>query len=147
MADVSARRYLAGLGSLKNSDYAAAPGWQGPAAPIASGWALGILASDPARQRAAADLVAWLLAPDRLGAWSRAAGWLPASTGGWTGWGNSAYYDFLQGQLRSAVLSPAGFADPQAGSQLQKAISGVLQDDLAPADALRGLATPVAKGG
>jgi len=142
MADVSARSYLAGRDKLKDTDFARQPGWNGAAVPVASGWALGILTNDPARQRAAADWIAWLLAPDRLGAWSQAAGWLPAKPAAWSAWGNSNYYGFLQSELAAAVPEPAGLSDPQQAAQLDKAVLAVLNNNADPADAARAVMTP-----
>jgi ABC-type glycerol-3-phosphate transport system substrate-binding protein len=142
LAHVSARHYLAGRDSVKNSGFAPLPGYDGPAVPVASGWSLGIVSADPGRKRVAAALVAWLMAPERLGAWTQAAGWLPSLPQAWQAWDASPYTDFLNGQLAAAVAGPAVLADPQVAVQLQKAITGVIHDNLDPKDAIRNIATP-----
>jgi ABC-type glycerol-3-phosphate transport system substrate-binding protein len=145
IANVSARRYLASRDTLKNTGYGAPPGWNGPAVPVASGWAVAILTTDPVRQRAAAAWIDWLTSTDRLSAWTQAAGWLPATQRAWAGWGSSAYYEFLQGQLAVAVPRPTGLSDPEAVAQLQKGIDAVLREDATPADAARMVLTPEAR--
>ncbi|HEX9116857.1 MAG TPA: extracellular solute-binding protein [Anaerolineae bacterium] len=143
LADVSAHRYLIARDSLKNSGYAALPGWNGPATPVASGWAFAILTNDPARKSSAAQLITWLLTPERLAAWTQATGWLPALPLVWSRWGSNAYYDFLQSQLALAVPGPVGLGDPQTATQLERAVTGVLRDRVSPKDAVRSVATPV----
>ncbi len=142
LANVSARRYLMDLDNLKGAGYAPMPGYAAPAVPVASSWAMGIVSADPAHKRAAADLVTWLLAPERLGPWSQAADWLPTSPAAWQSWGNNPYYDFLQRQLAVAVHVPGGLGDAQIAAQLQKAITAVLRGHASPKDAVRGVATP-----
>ncbi len=79
MAQVSARRYLAEGQSLTGAGFAATPGWAAPAVPVAGGWALAVVATDPERQQIAADLITWLLQPENAGALAAATGWLPTS--------------------------------------------------------------------
>jgi ABC-type glycerol-3-phosphate transport system substrate-binding protein len=135
IAYVSARRYLAEREALRGSGFAAAPGWAGPVVPIASGWAFAVVTTDPERQRAAADLIAWLLQPENAGAWSLAAGWLPASPEALDQWGRVSYYEFLDTQLRVATSHPIGEGNAQNAARLQSAILAVLQDGLSPAEA------------
>ena len=80
-------------------------GGRGPVTPIAGGWALAITATDPARQQAAADLIAWLLKPENAGSWSLAGGWLPTSPAALRTWGANPYYEFLDARLASAIES------------------------------------------
>lgn len=142
MAYVNARRYLAERDTLKFSGFAAAPGWSGPAQPIASGWALAIVTTDPARQRAAAALIAYLLAADNAGAWTRAAGWLPTSAEALAAWGENPYFDFLNEQLTDATSYPAGADYPQIAARLQKAASAVLKGESGPDEAVEAAINP-----
>ena len=112
MTQVSARRYLAGRDSLKSTSFAPLPGWSGPAVPIASSWAIGIVTKDPVRQQAAAEWLSWFLASQRIGPWTCAAGWLPATPVAWSSWGSDPYFEFLQNQLAAAVPGPLGPGDP-----------------------------------
>jgi len=135
LAYVSARRYLAEREALRGSGYAAAPGWAGPAAPVASGWALAIVTTDPERQRAAAELIAWLMQPGNSGAWAQAAGWLPTSPAALAAMRSTPYHQFLDSQLRVAISPPIGADYVQVAARIQRAIVSVLQEDVAPAEA------------
>lgn len=142
MAYVSARRYLAEQETLKNTAYAPAPGYSGQAPPIASGWALAIVTTDPARQRAAADLIAWLLRPDNAGPWSQAAQWLPTSPQALAAWGANPYYTFLNEQLALAVNPPVGADFPGVAARIQKAILAVLEGEAGPQAAVETATAP-----
>ena len=113
LADVSARRYLANRDALPNTAHTPAPGWSNPVSPIADGWALAITTPDPVRQKAAAEFIAWLMAPEHAGPWAQAAGWLPTSPAALATWGAAPYYEFLDGQLASAIARRPGRTTPQ----------------------------------
>ncbi|MBM4458683.1 MAG: extracellular solute-binding protein [Chloroflexi bacterium] len=134
-ANVSARRYLAGRESLPDAAFAPAPGWSNPAPPITSGWALAVVAADPARQKAAAAFINWLLAPENAGGWAQAAGWLPTAPKALAVWGANPYREFLDRQLASAVSHPIGADYPQVAGRLQKAVTSVLRGASSPNDA------------
>jgi hypothetical protein len=142
LAYVSARRYLAERDTLSFSGFAGAPGGSLPARPIASGWAFAIVTTDPARQRAAADLIATLLEPANAGAAARALGWLPVSPAALATWGPNPYFDFLGEQLAIAHSYPAGREFPQAAARLQRAAEAVLRGELAPAAAAETAISP-----
>ncbi|MGC8782483.1 MAG: extracellular solute-binding protein [Anaerolineae bacterium] len=133
MANVSARRYLANRESLPDTGYAAMPGWSNPAPSVAGGWALLLTATDPARQKVAADLIAWLMAAERAGAVAQAAGWLPTSPQALATWGANPYFEFLDRLLAAAIARPAGPEYASAAGRMQKAVTAVL----------KGMATPV----
>ena len=135
LAQVTARQYLTEGRSAGAAGFAATPGWNGPATPIAAGWALAIVATDPQRQQLAADLIAWLLEAERGGAVARATGWLPTSPAALATWGEQTYYAFLDQQLSKAVSPPAGPEYAQASAQLHKAVIAVLSDGISPRDA------------
>ena len=137
MADISARRYLSNRDALLNTTAAPAPGWSNPVAPIADGWALAITTPDPVRQKAAAELIAWLMAPERAGPWAQAAGWLPTSPAALATWGAAPYHAFLDGQLASAIAAPAGPDNAATAARLQKAVIAVLKGAGTPADAVQ----------
>ena len=137
VADISARRYLANRDALPNTAHAPAPGWSNPVAPIADGWALAITTPDPVRQKAAAELIAWLMAPERAGPWAQAAGWLPTSPAALATWGAAPYHAFLDGQLASAIAAPAGPDNAATAARLQKAVTAVLKGASTPADAVQ----------
>lgn len=126
----------------RDTAFAALPGWNGPAAPVASGWALAIVTSDPVRRAAAAEFIAWLLAPERGGAWAQAAGWLPTSPAALATWGADPYNDFLDQQLANAIALPAGPDYPQTAVRLQKAVIAVLKDNADPREAAEAAINP-----
>ncbi len=135
LAQVTARQYLAEAGAASPIRFAATPGWAGPATPVASGWALAIVTTNPKRQQLAADLIAWLLEPQRAGTLARAVGWLPTSPVALNTWGDQPYYTFLAAQLAGAVSPPVGPDYAQTSSQLQKAVVAVLAEGVSPRDA------------
>lgn len=136
MAQVSARRYLAQSESVEGVNFAVAPGESGPVVPVASGWALGVVTTDPIRQQAAADLISWLLQPDNAGALSAAMGWLPTSPAALETWGSAPYYEFVDEQLAAATNYPIGPEYSQVTAQLHKAIVAVLSEGVSPQDAI-----------
>ena len=139
MTVVSARQYLANQDSLQTTTFAPMPGYDGPAVPVARGWALAITTTDPLRQRAAAELISWLLAPEREGAWAQAASWLPVSPLAQPAWGTTPYHEFLHKQLAVAVNSPADSTYAQTASQLRKAVVAVLKDHTNPTQAAQAV--------
>lgn len=141
-AQVNARSYLAEGEAQKNIGYAASPGYAGPARSVADGWALAIVTTDPARQRAAAELIAWLLQPENAAAWSRAAGRLPTSPEALALWGASPYNAFLDEQLASAIPHPVGPAYAQAGARIQKAVISVVKGEATPEQAVETALAP-----
>ncbi len=142
MANVSARRYLAERSSLSDAGFAALPGWSGPASPVLNGWALAIVTQDPMRQEAALGFLEWLLAPERVGNWTQAAGWLPASPEALSVWGDDPYYDFLDDSLRNAIAPPVGLDSIQAAQRVQQAVLDVLRGASRPEDAVRSAISP-----
>jgi len=135
MAAVSAQRFLIEREGLPNVGFAAAPGFAGPVAPVASGWSLAIVTPDPVRQQAAAQFIAWLLSPDRAGSWAQATLWLPTSPAALATWGANPYYQFLDQQLASAVSHPIGPDYAQTASRMQKAVIAVLKGTATPEEA------------
>ena len=129
MAYISARRYLAEREMLKNTVFAPAPGYAGQAPPIAGGWVLAIVTTDPVRQQAAADFIVWMLQPENAGGWDLAAQWLPTSPQALAVWGADPYYAFLDGQLARAVNPPVGAEYPQVAARIQKAVLAVIKGE------------------
>jgi ABC-type glycerol-3-phosphate transport system substrate-binding protein len=67
LLEISARQFLAEEEALAEWAAAAIPGWASPSPSLLNGWVLAIVTPDPERQRLAAELIAWLLAPERNG--------------------------------------------------------------------------------
>ncbi len=135
MANISARRYLANRDALPAVGFAAIPGWSNPAPSVARGWAWVIITADPARQKAAADFIAWMMTPERSGPLAQASGWLPTAPAGLTTWGPSPYFEFLGSLLASAVGPPVGAEYAQTANRLQKAVAAVLRGTTSPTEA------------
>ena len=131
LAYVSARRYV-GRGDLQ-AGYAPLPGQQGPATSLASGWTLAIVTQDPERQRAAAELIAWLLKPENAGAWAASAGWLPTSADALKALGTGPYWSFLDTQLTQARGLPTGPDYIVSAGRIQNAIQAVVRGQSDPA--------------
>lgn len=142
MASVSARHHLGDPGGLKVNGFAPAPGWSAPAMPVATGWALGITATDPERQRAAAELITWLMKPENAGSWASAAARLPTSEAALQTWGTNPYFEFLDQQLASSVSVPVGQESAQAALRVRKAVEAVLKGDSTPAEAVEEATSP-----
>jgi ABC-type glycerol-3-phosphate transport system substrate-binding protein len=142
LADVSARRYLSEEMNLKNTSYAESPGWAGPVTPIAGGWALAITTTDPARQQAAAALIAQLLEPENSGRLAAAGGWLPTSPDSLQTWGANPYHTFLDARLASAISPPAGADSAQAAARIRKALDSVINGESDPAAAVEAAINP-----
>lgn len=84
MAQVWASRYWSERDKVSgnlNAAFAPLPTRDGKIATLASGWALVIVTSDPARQRAAARWIEWILKSERLALFLRAAHRLPVTRG------------------------------------------------------------------
>lgn len=130
LAYVSARRFTSsGDASVPHT---AAPGYQGLAPTLTSGWTLAIATTDPRRQRAAADLIVWLLQPENAGAWTARAGWLPTSPGALIAAGEGPYWSFLDSQLAEARSLPVGPAYATVAARMLIAIQAVLQGESTP---------------
>jgi ABC-type glycerol-3-phosphate transport system substrate-binding protein len=96
-----------------------------------------VVTPDPARQQRAAKLLAWLLAPDRNGRWTKATGWLPVSSDGWDVREEGPHGDFLDEQLKAAAPLPVGADSAAAALALQQAVLSVVRDGVSPVDAAR----------
>lgn len=133
LAYVGARNFMARADTP--GDYTAAPGFERPAAALANGWTLAIVTTDPRRQRAAAELIAWLLRPENAGAWAAKAGWLPTSSDALKIVGEGPYWSFLDSQLAQARSLPVGSEYAATAARIQGAIEAVLQGQGDPAAA------------
>jgi ABC-type glycerol-3-phosphate transport system substrate-binding protein len=137
MANVSARRLLVEYQGLRNIGFAPAPGWSAPAPAVTSGWVFAIVTPNPARQRAAAAFLAWLLAPERNGVWSAASAWLPVSSEAFAAWDRDPYIEFLDQQLATATAHPGGADYTQTAARIHRAVLAVLDEGSGPAEATR----------
>jgi ABC-type glycerol-3-phosphate transport system substrate-binding protein len=96
-------------------------------------WALALVADDPDRQALAMLLFNWLVAPDRNGEWTRAAGYLPGLRTALRQWDvSSTDRAVLRDILDAAVPAPPPEVMAVVGLPMQEALGAVL----------RGYATP-----
>lgn len=130
LALVNARNYVK-KGDLQ-AEYAAPLGANGAAPSVASGWVLAIVTQDPERQRAAAELIAWLLKPENAGEWAASAGWLPTSSDALKSLGTGPYWSYLDGQMAQARALPTGQDYATTAARIQTAIQSVVRDQTDP---------------
>jgi ABC-type glycerol-3-phosphate transport system substrate-binding protein len=136
LAQVSAHRYLTERDRAQTSAVAAIPSINGPAAAIGRGWALALVATDPARQMAAIDLMVQLMAPEVNAAWTRSTGYLPIRQAALANWDeNESYTRFIQQQLQSARARPSVVNYTQVAAALQTAVEAVLTGSASPEEA------------
>jgi ABC-type glycerol-3-phosphate transport system substrate-binding protein len=127
LAQISAHRYLAEQDRVQSSAVAAIPSINGPAAAIGRGWALALVATDPARQAAATDLLVQLMAPEFNAAWTQSADYLPTRQSALPNWlENEIYTRFIEQQLQIAQPRPAIANYAQVAAALQQATEAVL---------------------
>jgi len=136
LANVSSLRFLSSRALLSDTGFAPAPTHDGQPATIASGWALVIVAKDPARQEAAARLSEWLLAPERSSAWTRATNRLPATRQALARWDQSdEYTSFVRGLLEVAQPTPGGLQFDAVSKTIERAIRDVIAGGVSPKEA------------
>lgn len=138
LLSVNATRYLSVETRLPNLQYAALPALTVPAQPIGRGWFYAVVTPDARRQDAAARLLAYLLASQNAGEWTRASGVLPGRAAALNAWDQSAAYTvFIRDQLSRAQPAPSLALLGTSGPALRKAIADVLSGRATPAEAAR----------
>jgi ABC-type glycerol-3-phosphate transport system substrate-binding protein len=135
MVQVPASIFLAERAGLSNAGFGSLPLRTPGIATVGNGWALAIVTQDPQRQELAAALIEHLLAAENSGAWTQAAGRLPARYAALDAWaGDDPYLLFIRDLLTQA--------QPAVKPDLAAAVGGPLAEALA--DVLSGRATPAA---
>jgi ABC-type glycerol-3-phosphate transport system substrate-binding protein len=100
------------------------------------GWAIALVANDPARQALAMLLLNWLIAPDHSGEWMRATGYLPGLRTALRQWDvSSADRAVLREILDAAVPAPPPEVMEAVGQPMQEALGAVLRGWAAPEEA------------
>ena len=108
-----------------------------PFSVVSGGWAIAMVTPDSARQNVALMLLDWLIAPDRNGAWSQAAGYLPGTRSALREWELSSTDRMtLRGLLNAAVLRPPPAAMETVGRVIQEAVVAVLRGRATPEQAV-----------
>jgi len=130
MAVVRARRYWP-WSQAENEETIAAgsvPTQDGHPYSIARGWAIGMVADDPARQVLAMMLLNWLIAPNHNAEWTQADGYLPGRRSALQMWNvSSAEQAMLRGMLDAATPAPDPETMATAGRVMQEALEAVLR--------------------
>jgi ABC-type glycerol-3-phosphate transport system substrate-binding protein len=136
LTHVSAHRYLSERDTLVIAAPAPIPAINGPAAAINRGWALALVATEPARQSAATAFILQLVAPETNAAWNRAANYLPTRQSALAYWdiGNS-YTPFIDQRLQAARPRPDVDNYTQIAAALQEAVEAVVNGAATPEEA------------
>jgi ABC-type glycerol-3-phosphate transport system substrate-binding protein len=105
---------------------------------IARGWAIAMVADDPARQALAMMLLEWLIAPAHNAEWTQAAGYLPGTRDTLRTWNvSNADRAMLRGMMEAAVPEPPQDAMATAGRVMQEALVAVLRRRATPEEAVK----------
>ncbi len=116
------------LSSLPTSD--------GHAFTIARGWALAMVADDPARQELAMELFDWLTAPEQNASWTETAGYLPATRSALRRWTISdEERNVLRNLLEGAIPPPDPGVVEAVGPSMQEALTNLLNGQWSPQEA------------
>jgi ABC-type glycerol-3-phosphate transport system substrate-binding protein len=136
LAQVSAHRYLAERGDLARSAVAPIPAISGAANPLSSGWALVLVATDPARQELAIELMSDLVSPEINVAWNLAADYLPTRQSALGSLDPAdSYLRFVDQQLQAARPRPRIANYAQVAVLLQTAVEDVVTGAASPEEA------------
>lgn len=118
--------YLTNRTDAPDATFAAVPGLDQRLPALVEGTAWAISTPDPARQALASELLSWLASSANQGAWSAAAGELPARRSAFSEWpADDPYTTFLQSELGRAQPLPAS-ADAALLSTLSTAVFDVV---------------------
>jgi len=133
MANVSSTRYLAERDKLRNTAFAPIPTRGGSVTTITRGWALAVVTTDPARQKAAGRLIEWLMAPPNNAAWTQATGHLPTRRAAFDHLNQADdYVPFLHRQLLAAHARPGDPDYERKARALQQAVEDVVSGAASP---------------
>jgi ABC-type glycerol-3-phosphate transport system substrate-binding protein len=136
LSHVSAHRYLAERDSAQSAVAAFIPAINGAGMPISRGWALALVASDPARQSLAVDFMMQLYSPQINAAWNQAANYLPTRQAALDNWSQEDSYTRFAGQmLEMAQPRPRLPNYTQVAAALQEAVTDVIIGDATPEEA------------
>lgn len=109
------------------------PTRDGQALSIARGWAISMVAEDPARQAVAMLLLDWLIALDHSAQWTQVEGYLPATRGALQLWDVSeAEQAMLRATMEAAIPAPPPDLMATVGQALQDALEAVLTGQATP---------------
>jgi ABC-type glycerol-3-phosphate transport system substrate-binding protein len=134
MTVVRARRYW--LEADDTVAPAAIPTRDGQPFSLARGWAIALVATEPARQAQALALLNWLIAAERSAQWTRAAGYLPGTRSALQQWAvSNADRMMLRNLLEAAAAAPRPEVLAEVGPIMQEAMEVVLSGQATPREA------------
>lgn len=138
VAHVDSHQFLVSQGLLHKVGFMPIPTYDGRMVAIAQGWGAVIVTPSARKQEAAMELLKWLMQPDWYGKWCEAAKMLPVTASGMKYWhqahGESAYGDFLDSLLKSAISQPAAETFRESAVQLENESRKILQQPSADVD-------------
>jgi ABC-type glycerol-3-phosphate transport system substrate-binding protein len=109
------------------------PTRDGQSLTITRGWAIAMVADDPARQSLAVLLLDWLIAPDHSAQWTQAAGYLPATRNALQFWDISQEErEMLYALLESAVPAPRPDVMETLGVAIQRGVEALFGGQVSP---------------
>ncbi len=138
MVQTSVRQYLTDRELLNNSAYAAIPVFTDTDIPVAitDGWALVLVTDDPARQKAALNLIEWFLSTNNNAAWNNLNKSIPTRDTAYQQLaGDDPYWAFLTDQLNTARPKPGFTGYDQFGRIIQQAVQQVISGEATPQEA------------
>ncbi len=135
---ISVKQYLTDRDLLNNSMYAPISVQEAQDTPIAvtNGWVLVLVTADPARQKAALNLMEWFLSANSNATWNRINRSIPSRDTAYQQLaGDDPYWKFLTDQLNTARPYPRFAGYDQIGRILQQAVQQVINGEATPDEA------------
>ncbi len=138
LTQISVSQYLTDRELLNSSMYAPIPVQTEENIPVAItyGWALVLVTDDPARQKAALNLIEWFLSTNKHATWNDINKSIPSRDTAYQQLaGDDPYWEFLTEQLNTARPHPGFPGYDQIGRILQQAVQQVISGEATPEEA------------
>ena len=138
LTQISVSQYLTDRELLNSSMYAPIPVQTEENIPVAitNGWALVLVTDDPARQKAALNLIEWFLSTNKNATWNNINKSIPSRDTAYQQLaGDDPYWEFLTEQLNTARPHPGFAGYDQIGRILQQAVQQVISGEATPEEA------------
>lgn len=145
LALTSVSWYLREAARAPRAGAALPPNTLGTAFTLADGWSWALI-NKAGDRAAAAQLLNWLIAPERQAAWTQAAGILPAQPAALAGWAGSPFSPIAAEVLTHAELQPSAADLARLGPALRLALDDVLSGQATPEAAAQAAASALAGG-
>ena len=138
LTQISVKQYLTDRDQLNSSMYAPISVRDEQDIPIAitNGWVLVLVTGDPARQKAALNLMEWFLSTNNNATWNNINQSIPSRDTAYQQLaGDDPYWEFLTDQLNTARPHPRFAGYDQIGRILQQAVQQVINGEATPDEA------------